>query len=426
MTIVNREMYYKYLEQKGWKLRNDVEDIIFNNKRFDLKFRKQIDNLDTRYFQSDPKETILLYYLDTQYIYPRDQSMFYEINTLCRVFRKFDQSKYRYTSCDQDDKSMSNVIIYSGNNHTEKFNQFLLHLPAIEVDQGMIYMDRKKNIETPVLFFGEVGNTTKDKIYKVEKKFPTRVEIPTNFDYFDYNKKIVQKLKNDYNVKQYPQLPKAIQQEELQRQRKQKQERQRKQKQEETFFYSFGYGKSIITPGFFNKLNIKFQNGYIFNGVVRNKDLEDKRFLDGILKLENDEKFSGKIFTDNNNIKYEGKISYKNDDYISGSFDRNFNLIKSTQFFSIKFDNQFYMIQTFYDDKKVPRPVLVFPKQVAQNIYPNMSKKEIISNQMKLTNQLFEKEILSFDVVKKFIEEKVEQLMKKKKQQNHIRDVIDY
>ena len=75
------------------------------------------------------------------------------------------------------------------------------------------------------------------------------------------------------------------------------------------------------------------------------------------------------------------------------------------------------MMQTFYDDKKVPRPVLVLPKHVAQNIFPNMSKKEIISNQMKLTNQLFEKEILNFDVVKKFIEEKVEQLMKKKKQE---------
>ena len=45
---------------------------------------------------------------------------------------------------------------------------------------------------------------------------------------------------------------------------------------------------------------------------------------------------------------------------------------------------------------------------------------------MKLTNQLFEKEILNFDVVKKFIEEKVEQLMKKKKQQNHLREAIDY
>ena len=136
---------------------------------------------------------------------------FYDINTLCRVFRKFDQSKYRYTSCDQADKSMSNVIIYSGNNHTEHFNQFLLDLPAMEVDYLSIYMDGEKT-ETPVLFFGDVGDTTQNKIYEVERKFPTRVGIPTNFDYFNYNKKIVQKLKNDYNVKQYTQLPKLLEQ----------------------------------------------------------------------------------------------------------------------------------------------------------------------------------------------------------------------
>ena len=222
MTKVNREMYYKYLEQKRWE-RNYVEDDIFRNKRFDLKFRKQIENLDTRYFQSDPKKTILLYYLNTKYIYPQDSANFYDINTLCRVFRKFDQSKYRYTSCDQADKSMSNVIIYSGNHHTEKFNQFLLDLPAIKVEYGNISMDGKK-IETPVLFFGDIGDTTQNKIYKVEKKNPTRVEIPTNFDYFNYNKKIVQKLKDVYNVKQYTQLPKAIQQKEITKKKRRRME----------------------------------------------------------------------------------------------------------------------------------------------------------------------------------------------------------
>ena len=63
MTLVNSEMYYKYLQQKGWN-RNYIEDEIFYSKKFDLKFRKQIDNLDTRYFKSDPKKTIMLYYLD--------------------------------------------------------------------------------------------------------------------------------------------------------------------------------------------------------------------------------------------------------------------------------------------------------------------------------------------------------------------------
>ena len=109
MTVVNREMYYKYLEEKGLD-RNYVEEKIFNNKRFDLKFKKQINNLDTRYFKSNPKKTIMLYYL--QYLGMPDTANFYDINTICRVFRKFDESKERYSSCDQNDKSMRLSLIH--------------------------------------------------------------------------------------------------------------------------------------------------------------------------------------------------------------------------------------------------------------------------------------------------------------------------
>ena len=231
MTKVNREKYYEYLEQKGSD-RNSVENEIFRGKKFDLKFRKQVDYLDTRYFKSDPKETIMLYYYD--HLMMTDSSYFYDISTVCRVFRKFDQSKYRYTSCDQDDKSMSNVIIYSGNAHTQRINEFLQLLPLMEVDYGTLDMDKNKNKNPvrPVLSFGDVGESIQkaflNSIDYDDENFSSDVEIPTNFDYFDYNKKIIQKLKNDYNVKQYTQLSKAIQQEE---ERKKQQQAKRKEEQ---------------------------------------------------------------------------------------------------------------------------------------------------------------------------------------------------
>ena len=198
MTKVNREKYYEYLEQKGSD-RNSVENEIFSGRKFDLKFRKQVDNLDTRYFKSDPKETIMLYYYD--HLMMTDSSYFYDIHTLCRIFRKFDQSKYRYTSCDQDDKSMSNVIIYSGNNHTQRINEFLQLLPLMEVDFGTLYMDKNKNKNAvrPVLSFGDVGESIQKAFWNSidydYEKFSSEVEIPTNFDYFDYNRKNYRKFK---------------------------------------------------------------------------------------------------------------------------------------------------------------------------------------------------------------------------------------
>jgi len=242
MTAVNRENYYKYLEEKGSD-RNSVENEIFNNKRFDLKFRKQIDNLDARYFKSDPKETIMLYYLD--YI-GMSFHYFYDIQTICRVFRKFDESKKRYSSCDQNDKSMRNVIIYSGNAHTQNINKFLQDLPVMEVNQYTGKLDIGTNVKllgTPVLCFGKVVFSYDipglDDRYK-PRQLSDEIEIPSKYDYFDYNKKIIKKLKNHYNVLQYTQLPKAIKKEEEERKMKQqqqqlkrKEERKRKMKQQQ-------------------------------------------------------------------------------------------------------------------------------------------------------------------------------------------------
>ncbi len=435
MTVVNREMYYKYLEEKGSD-RNAVENKIFNNKRFDLKFQKQINNLDTRYFKSDPKKTILLYYLD--YIGMSDQAYFYDIHTICRVFRKFDEKKERYSSCDQNDTSMRNVIIYSGNYHTQNINKFLQLLPGMEVDNitNRLYMETEK-MELPVLSFGDVGVSIEKVIqnglddYDDEKISFNEIKIPLKYDYFDYNKKIIQNLKNDYNVKQYTQLPKAIQKEEEERKMKQKEKRQlqqkakrereekakiqreermRKQRQKRDREYrakiqeqkqrdkiytmnlqQFGTEFNEFNgPGTFtgtlinskpNKGKIKFANGTHFKG----KYLSKVDLLIGDMTFMNGTKFNGNVKKDDKN-KYDGKLIINDENYKEGVFDSDFNIAQSN-ITDFKIDNNKY---SYLHEYKILRA----PEQLEDKV----SEQKL--NQ--LGKQLFQKQNVNYDVLKQF------------------------
>ena len=422
MTAVNRENYYKYLEEKGSD-RNSVENEIFNNKRFDLKFRKQIDNLDARYFKSDPKETIMLYYL--QYIKMSKQVYFYDIQTICRVFRKFDESKERYSSCDQNDKSMRNVIIYSGNAHTQNINKFLQLLPQMEVNEYTGKLDMEGNkIETPVLSFGDVGESIEKAILNRpdydDEKFSNDVEIPSKYDYFHYNRKIIQKLKHDYNVKQYTQLSKAIQKEEEERKMKQKEKRQlqqkAKRKREEKAkiqrdreyrakiqeqkqrnkkytmnLQQFGTEFNEFNgPGTFtgtllnskpNKGKIKFANGDHFKG----KYYANVDELGGDMTFMNGTKFDGYVTKDDKK-KYHGKLYINDEDYINGVFDSDFNIDES-HYTEFKIDNNKYSYS--YDYKMFSAP---------EQLEDKVSKQKL--NQ--LGKQLFQKQNVNYDVLKQF------------------------
>jgi hypothetical protein len=485
--------YYDYILQKSIFKRNTIEQGLIDYKKLDSKFAKQLDNIDTSYFLYDPKKIILGYFIEMQEV---ELATFYDIQSIARLFRKFDEGKNRFKSCDSEN-SMKNVIIYSGNHHTKNINRFLQYLPLLYIDSDIVkippynYMyDKELNFDPKIVkmkhrwssngldkLSGPILTDTKKKWgwMKYDEG------IPTSFDWFGYNNKIITQLKTQNSVQNYRQLLPIVNQikskrdEETERKQKEKEKQQLKKKkqeqerkrvqeqerkkiqeerkkiqeerkkiQEETFLSSFGYGKGVVTPDSSDlyqapfgryrtssgKLNIKFENGYTFKGVVRYKDFENKRRLDGTLKLGNENFFfKGQIFTDGftkyipesgeKNIKYYGEINYTNGgDYIYGHFDREFNLIKSSTF-AIKFDNQEYSTRTHYDYKSKRNYVLDLPKEVEENLYPNMTKSEITSNQMKLGNQLFEKEILNFDVVKNFIEQKVkkEALLKKQEQQ---------
>merc|ERR1712146_736975 len=136
----------------------------------------------------------------------------------------------RYTSCDNENKSMRNVILYSGNNHSKNIILFLQNLPNLGVksytvyDEGLItrlyfFDEDDTNIIFPKFCTGDVYGSYGYFNFK-ECNTKDVNGIPTNIDYFDLNNQIIQKLKDKYHVRQYTQLPKAIQQEEQKQQQK--------------------------------------------------------------------------------------------------------------------------------------------------------------------------------------------------------------
>lgn len=190
-TKCNRNGYYTYLVTK--KNRSEIENTILKYESYDKKFKKQLNKIDETYFLDDPKKFIFMYFFTQKNVTP---NVFYDIQTVCRIFRKFDESKKRFKSCDDQNKSMKNIIIYSGNSHTNEINNFLKAL----------YSSRLKPRQYIPFFilglkyhFDDSGKDIDNDHHQV---------IPTNIDYFQYNEKIIKQLKQKYDVKQYTQLNK--------------------------------------------------------------------------------------------------------------------------------------------------------------------------------------------------------------------------
>lgn len=214
--------YYHYLEKKVDK--NYVENYILQYKSMDKKFAKQLDNIDPDYFLDNAKDLIFVY-LFFENGYSLSTVVFYDIQTISRIFRKFDDSKGRFQSCDEENKSLRNIIIYSGNTHTQNINQFLSNLPRLRLlsepisDRfGKIYFEKQDTKKvSPKLSFGHFG------IFD-----GSELQFPTNFDYFGYNGKIIDKLKQETNVQNYLQIEKKLIQK--QEERKMKQQQQQKKR----------------------------------------------------------------------------------------------------------------------------------------------------------------------------------------------------
>ncbi len=104
--------------------------------------------------------------------------------------KTFDENKNRFPSCDQNEKSMKNVIIYSGESHAKNINRFLKFLPKFKLQ---IVNDRIRLANNPN------SSEVKPNLY-LEKK------IASTYDFFKYNEMIIQFLKKKYNLRQYTQL----------------------------------------------------------------------------------------------------------------------------------------------------------------------------------------------------------------------------
>ena len=217
--------YYDYLETKTDK--NYTEKYILRYKYMDKKFAKQLDNIDPDYFVENPKDLIFVYFFKylPEITNFRWSSLFYDIQTVSRIFRKFNDRKGRFKTCDEENKSLRNIIVYSGNGHTLRINNFLKELPRLRLepnDKEKIYVkliDTEQKQVSPKLSFGD-----SDSIVR---------QFPTNFDYFGYNGKIIDKLKQKFNVQNYLQIQKKLiqQQEERKMQQLQKQAKLPRQRQ---------------------------------------------------------------------------------------------------------------------------------------------------------------------------------------------------
>ena len=204
--------YYQYLQKK--KRKNYTENYILQYKSMDKKFAKQLDNIDPDYFLDNPKDLIFLYFF-LEDAYSLNTVVFYDIQTISRIFRKFDDSKGRFKSCDEENKSLRNIIIYSGNTHTQNINEFLVDLPRLRLLSGPISMIREQYFEikdtkkvSPKLSFG--------RFRRFRRYNGSELQFPTNFDYFGYNEKIINKLKQETNVRNYLQIENRMKEKQVQ------------------------------------------------------------------------------------------------------------------------------------------------------------------------------------------------------------------
>ena len=196
----------------------------------DKKFAKQLDNIDPDYFVDNAKDLIFTYLFFKQ-MSLLSTRVFYDIQTLGRIFRKFDDSKGRFKSCDEENKSLRNIIIYSGNTHTQNINQFLVELPRLRLLAEprksdffwkIYFEEMDTKLVSPKLSFGDFEYNSS----------VSEIQFPVNFDYFGYNEKIINKLKQEFNVQNYLQIEKKISErkdevKEQQQSRKQKLQKQR-------------------------------------------------------------------------------------------------------------------------------------------------------------------------------------------------------
>jgi hypothetical protein len=191
--IPSVEDYYEYVEKKKtflkffWKklgfgnVNQQIQENITLFKRLDTTFAKQMENIDESYFNNDPVK-IFFHFIDSLRI-GTPLVLIYDLQTLLRMFRKFP--KKTNSICDENEKSMRNVILYSGDSHTTNINRFLRDLPNFVIVNDKLINTKKTQLK-PIYTLGDIYYTYKPgKV--VVKAFPFD---PNKIDFFSSNSKL--------------------------------------------------------------------------------------------------------------------------------------------------------------------------------------------------------------------------------------------
>jgi hypothetical protein len=185
--------YYEYLEKKKtflkifWKKiglgnsNQQIQENITLSKRLDTTFAKQIQNIDESYFNNDP-DKILFHFIDSLKV-GTPLTLIYDLQILLRMFRKFP--KKTNSVCDENEKSMRNIILYSGDSHTTNINRFLRDLPNFVIVNDKLINTKKTQVK-PIYTLGDIYYTYKPgKV--VVKAF---LFDPNKIDFFSNNSKL--------------------------------------------------------------------------------------------------------------------------------------------------------------------------------------------------------------------------------------------
>lgn len=150
------DTFYEKIENNEHPLFNHIKQ----NKYYDNKLKKQIENIDTQYFTVDELLEHYYSYKNINFLV-----VLLDIIAIARMFRKFDYRKQRVPECNNASKSLKNIIFYGGHIHSINIKHFI---------EDVIFKNNVKTID-------------------ISKKIDTTF-IPIHFNYFHF----IEHINNEY------------------------------------------------------------------------------------------------------------------------------------------------------------------------------------------------------------------------------------
>ena len=147
----------KYIQSKESSSNPELTELLKNivkEQKEDFKYTKAVEKLDTDFCTFEVISDYMIKVNDSPAV------LIMDIYTICRMFRRFDEGnpKKRFSSCDNLDNHLKNIVYYAGNAHIQNIAGFI---------EACILKD-KNDVEKAKIFSHHF--------------------VPLNFPYFDYPK----------------------------------------------------------------------------------------------------------------------------------------------------------------------------------------------------------------------------------------------